>query len=135
MGFEPTPTFVDQNTPVRKSFTLESGALDRSAILTCQIRKILSTYLRKGRENVEKPIRLFVLDLVAQLSRALVSDTEVYYGWEFESQAILLKVNPINWRTGVSIPVPLECESSALPFELVPLQVKQKYQQQRSNFM
>ena len=24
-------------------------------------------------------------------------------------------------RTGVSIPVPLECESSALPFELVPL--------------
>ena len=75
---------------------------------------------------------------MAQLSRALVSDTEVYYGREFESQAILLKVNPINWRTGVSIPVPLECESSALPFELVPLQVKQKYQQQRStaiNFM
>ena len=27
------------------------------------------------------------------------------------------------WRTGVSIPVPLECESSALPFELVPLVV------------
>ena len=44
VGFEPTPTFVDQNTPVRKSFTLESGALDRSAILTCQFRKILSTY-------------------------------------------------------------------------------------------
>ena len=35
VGFEPTPTFVDQNTPVRKSSTLESGALDRSAILTC----------------------------------------------------------------------------------------------------
>ena len=35
VGFEPTPTFVDQNAPVRKSFTLESGALDRSAILTC----------------------------------------------------------------------------------------------------
>ena len=32
---------------------------------------------------------MFVLDLVAQLSRALVSDTEVYYGSEFESQAIL----------------------------------------------
>ena len=28
-----------------------------------------------------------------------------------------------NWRTGVSIPVPLECESSALPFELVPLTI------------
>ena len=28
------------------------------------------------------------------------------------------------WRTGVSIPVPLECESSALPFELVPLVVQ-----------
>ena len=27
------------------------------------------------------------------------------------------------WRTGVSIPVALECESSALPFELVPLDV------------
>ena len=27
------------------------------------------------------------------------------------------------WRSGVSIPVPLECESSALPFELHPLGV------------
>ena len=40
VGFEPTPTFVDQNTPVRKSSTLESGALDRSAILTCAFEKI-----------------------------------------------------------------------------------------------
>ena len=39
VGFEPTPTFVDQNTPVRKSSTLESGALDRLAILTCVIWK------------------------------------------------------------------------------------------------
>ena len=39
VGFEPTPTFVDQNTPVRKSSTLESGALDRSAILTCGFGK------------------------------------------------------------------------------------------------
>ena len=39
VGFEPTPTFVDQNTPVRKSSTLESGALDRSAILTRQFVK------------------------------------------------------------------------------------------------
>ena len=39
VGFEPTPTFVDQNTPVRKSSTLESGALDRSAILTCAFSK------------------------------------------------------------------------------------------------
>ena len=39
VGFEPTPTFVDQNTPVRKSSTLESGALDRSAILTCHFEK------------------------------------------------------------------------------------------------
>ena len=38
VGFEPTPTFVDQNTPVRKSSTLESGALDRSAILTCHFQ-------------------------------------------------------------------------------------------------
>ena len=35
VGFEPTPTSVDQNTPVKeRGFTLESGALDRSAILT-----------------------------------------------------------------------------------------------------
>ena len=37
VGFEPTPTFVDQNSHSyeAKSLTLESGALDRSAILTC----------------------------------------------------------------------------------------------------
>ena len=35
VGFEPTPTWVDQNTPAKeRAFTLESGALDRSAILT-----------------------------------------------------------------------------------------------------
>ena len=37
VGFEPTPTFVDQNALsacVQASFTLESGALDHSAILT-----------------------------------------------------------------------------------------------------
>ena len=38
VGFEPTPTFVDQNTHIlnRESrvIPLESGALDRSAILT-----------------------------------------------------------------------------------------------------
>ena len=32
-----------------------------------------------------------------------------------------------NWRTGVSIPVPLECESSALPFELDPLKMVEIY--------
>ena len=31
VGFEPTPTYVDQNT---QKFSLESGALDRSATLT-----------------------------------------------------------------------------------------------------
>ena len=37
VGFEPTPTFVDQNSHFyeAKSIALESGALDRSAILTC----------------------------------------------------------------------------------------------------
>ena len=38
MGFEPTPTFVDQNTHILirepRVISLESGALDRSAILT-----------------------------------------------------------------------------------------------------
>ena len=37
VGFEPTPTIVDQNAQLcfRASISLESGALDRSAILTC----------------------------------------------------------------------------------------------------
>lgn len=36
VGFEPTPTFVDQNTQslCREGFYLESGALDHSANLT-----------------------------------------------------------------------------------------------------
>ena len=36
VGFEPTPSFEDQNSHFTeaKSITLESGALDRSAILT-----------------------------------------------------------------------------------------------------
>ena len=52
VGFEPTPTFVDQNTPVRKSSTLESGALDRSAILTCQVEKV-SKVLFTSNPNVD----------------------------------------------------------------------------------
>ena len=34
MGFEPTPTYVDQNTRKWRLLHLESGALDHSAILT-----------------------------------------------------------------------------------------------------
>ena len=40
VGFEPTPTFVDQNAlinSVGEGVVLESGALDHSAILTCLI--------------------------------------------------------------------------------------------------
>ena len=56
VGFEPTPTFVDQNTPVRKSSTLESGALDRSAILTCQIEKNIGYFIANFIANsVETP--------------------------------------------------------------------------------
>ena len=46
VGFEPTPTFVDQNAQYRLysgKLTLESGALDHSAILTvtgCAARMI-----------------------------------------------------------------------------------------------
>ena len=36
VGFEPTPTFVDQNTRYEGIY-LESGALDHSAILTTDI--------------------------------------------------------------------------------------------------
>ena len=57
MGFEPTPTFVDQNTPVRKSSTLESGALDRSAILTCETGKIRGDLSARYRDDRYASIR------------------------------------------------------------------------------
>ena len=40
VGFEPTPSFEDQNAHFTeaKSISLESGALDRSAILTCLLK-------------------------------------------------------------------------------------------------
>ena len=62
VGFEPTPTFVDQNTPVRKSSTLESGALDRSAILTCQIEKIIKYFIAMDCELRGNPA-LYIVDL------------------------------------------------------------------------
>ena len=33
----------------------------------------------------------------------------------------LIEATTISWRIRVSIPVPLACEASALPFELIPL--------------
>ena len=46
VGFEPTPSFEDQNAHFKeaKSVSLESGALDRSAILTyCENYQIYKT--------------------------------------------------------------------------------------------
>ena len=62
VGFEPTPTFVDQNTPVRKSSTLESGALDRSAILTCRIEKIIKYLIAKDCDLRGNPV-INIVDL------------------------------------------------------------------------
>ena len=46
VGFEPTPTFVDQNAPcIMEEYTLESGALDRSAILTINTMKIFKVLI------------------------------------------------------------------------------------------
>ena len=62
VGFEPTPTFVDQNTPVRKSSTLESGALDRSAILTCDFgteSKVLSARYRDVKYESIRTLYVF----------------------------------------------------------------------------
>ncbi|KAL1257817.1 hypothetical protein QQF64_011061 [Cirrhinus molitorella] len=43
VGFEPTPPFGDQKPQyLRRIETLESGALDRSAILTAQQRPLVS---------------------------------------------------------------------------------------------
>ena len=53
MGFEPTPTFVDQNThsPCYGYTILESGALDRSAILTGD--KYRDTYVSNSVHNYQ----------------------------------------------------------------------------------
>ena len=49
VGFEPTPTFVDQNThsatSLQRRFSLESGALDRSANLTDSLNKSYICYM------------------------------------------------------------------------------------------
>ena len=46
VGFEPTPTFVDQNAPcIMEECTLESGALDRSAILTIDVSKFWKVHI------------------------------------------------------------------------------------------
>ena len=46
VGFEPTPTFVDQNAPcIMEEIALESGALDRSAILTLSIVKMFKVLI------------------------------------------------------------------------------------------
>ena len=46
VGFEPTPSFEDQNTHFSeaKSLSLESGALDRSAILTLLMNNARKKY-------------------------------------------------------------------------------------------
>ena len=87
VGFEPTPTFVDQNTPVWKSFTLESGALDRSANLTCQFMKMIK-YLLSRNPTSMRPGEINKLPCtyaVAEWSKVLTSNTKVLYGGEFES--------------------------------------------------
>ena len=87
MGFEPTPTFVDQNTPVWKSFTLESGALDRSANLTCQFMKIIKYLLKRNPSSLRPGVINLILCTyaVAEWSKVLTSNTKVLYGGEFES--------------------------------------------------
>ena len=55
VGFEPTPTFVDQNTHsatiLQRRSSLESGALDRSAILTTVKWRLQCQYLKSRSLN------------------------------------------------------------------------------------
>ena len=64
VGFEPTPTFVDQNAPLsqRKRLSLESGALDRSAILTCQPSEERHSNKNSVASNMEELSDLYGLD-------------------------------------------------------------------------
>ena len=55
MGFEPTPVFTDQNTPmISLYFKLESGALDRSATLTSYSFLILFLYFKKIKKSFNR---------------------------------------------------------------------------------
>ena len=71
VGFEPTPTFVDQNTPVRKSSTLESGALDRSAILTMRLIEKIEFLLARNFISVSSPWKPLYLSIFVLISRIL----------------------------------------------------------------
>ena len=61
MGFEPTPSFEDQNAHFieAKRISLESGALDRSAILTllsnnAEIYKVIDFWFLGYGEQIKK---------------------------------------------------------------------------------
>ena len=61
VGFEPTPSFEDQNAHFTeaKSISLESGALDRSAILTLlwkdgEIYKVIDFWFLGYGEQIKK---------------------------------------------------------------------------------
>ncbi|TWW61794.1 hypothetical protein D4764_04G0004410 [Takifugu flavidus] len=59
VGFEPTPPSGHQKPLVWKAFILESGALDRSAILTGKNWKDGSPSIRKGRHAAQKEQQWF----------------------------------------------------------------------------
>ena len=68
VGFEPTPSFEDQNTHFSeaKSLSLESGALDRSAILTLlrkdgEIEKIFDFWFLGYGEQIKKTKGITIL--------------------------------------------------------------------------
>ena len=59
VGFEPTPSYEDQNAlPLSmRKVALESGALDRSAILTCYSMEYLLCLYRQSpvKDQLVKP--------------------------------------------------------------------------------
>ena len=67
VGFEPTPTLVDQNTLRRKARkNLESGALDRSAILTRQ--RVWIFKLPRAIRSAPKSVR-YVTDFLVEMDK------------------------------------------------------------------
>lgn len=81
VGFEPTPTYVDQNTQplLRGKITLESGALDHSATLTGALKADASVAQGlRGPEGKRLWQQLLILVFFFQLLLLRVSKKVLY---------------------------------------------------------
>ena len=98
VGFEPTPTFVDQNTRVSTMEEglmqyLESGALDRSAILTTMLKVIT---LRFCRDKPWTNMLPFFSHLDSTYNPACIGDS---FGATYFIQSVFLSISRLSDST------------------------------------